>query len=110
MPSIVLESKAPKLSDEWVDAPKFNSKGRKVDENGKEISKEYQGKVYEIITKKERKLTLEEQIKRKVIAVAVTIISLGLGLLFKQVRTLFTQNIEKIRIAKEVIKKISESE
>lgn len=86
-----------KLSSDWTDSAKFNSKGRAVGENGNSITSSYKGKQYRLISKKERDFTTAERIGRGFLGVVATVFTLGIAVLFKSVRNLFTQEKMKIR-------------
>ena len=84
-------------SPAWLDSPKFASKGRIVDAKGKTVDKEYQGRTYRLIAKKERVFTLSERLKRGFIASLSIVASLGLALFSTTIRKLFTSTHEKVR-------------
>jgi hypothetical protein len=88
-----------KLSSNWIDSAKFNSKGRTVGENGKPITASYKAKQYRLVSKKERDFTALERIGRGFLGVVAAVCTLGIAILFKSVRKLFTEKKAKIRFA-----------
>ncbi len=88
------------LSAVWTDATKFDSYDRKVDEKGKEISVNHQGRYYRLMAKKERDYSPWERLVRGLLGIIAGMIaagSLGYLLSFKTVTKLFTQQKEHIR-------------
>ncbi len=83
---------------------KFDSKGAFVDQFGKQVTSEYTGHQYQLITKKEREFTAPEVIGRVMLGVTAIVCSFGwllfsdLGSLIssKQVLKLFTKRKETI--------------
>jgi len=69
-----------------------------VNSDGKLVETDYAGKKYRLIAKKEWNLTSCERLTRGFIGVAVVVATLGLSLLSKSVRNLFSP-IEKVRYA-----------
>jgi hypothetical protein len=87
------------LNDKWIQATKFNSKGKLVDEKGCEVGSDYKGRQYELIEKKERAFSEVERLGRGLLGTIAVICTLFLGLFSKSVRKLFTKSTESIRFA-----------
>ncbi len=80
-----------KLSSNWIDSVKFDSKGKTVEKNGKQ---------YRLISKKERDFTTLERIGRGFLGAVAVVCTLSIAAFFsKFVRNLFTQEKAKIRFA-----------
>lgn len=79
-----------KTSDEWNDADKFDSYN---------TVKTYKGREYRLISKKERYFSTIERIGRGVIGTLAVVCSLGLALLAKPVKKLFTKEKKSVRYA-----------
>lgn len=76
---------------------RFNCKDRLVDQNGHQVSSDYKGRQYQIIAKSERAFYAFEKFGRGFLGVVAVVLSLGIALLLKPVRDLFTQKKAKIR-------------
>ncbi|MGR3951364.1 MAG: hypothetical protein QRY74_00350 [Chlamydia sp.] len=72
----------------WAVAPKFDSKNRVV---------EHEGRQYQLIEKKEQLFSTPKRISRVCLGVLVTIASLGIALFSEKIRQLFTKSKETIR-------------
>lgn len=101
MPSIKITENfhALKFSSRWEDSKKFHSKNRLVDQFGKPVSSNYQGTVYEILSKKEYKYSFFERTARGMVGVAALIATLGLAVFDKNIRNLFKSKKAPIRFA-----------
>ncbi|CRX37957.1 hypothetical protein [Estrella lausannensis] len=86
----------------WVSAAKFNSKDRLVDEKGRQIDSNYQGRQYRIIEKRERPFSALERFERGCLGVALVIFTLCLAIFSRSVRELFAKSSENIRFAVQV--------
>ena len=76
---------------------RFNCKDRLVDQNGHQVSSDYKGRQYQIIAKSERAFYAFKKFGRGFLGVVAVVLSLGIALLLKPVRDLFTQKKAKIR-------------
>lgn len=85
------------LNGQWVSSAKFNSKDRIVDEEGRAVSSDYQGRRYQIIEKRERVFSNTERIGRGFLGVVAVICTLSIALFSKSVRNLFIKSKENIR-------------
>lgn len=94
---IMRESYQTNLSSEWVDSPKFNSKNRLVDENGKKISADFNGNCYQLICKKQRNFSTFEKVKRVCLGILAVAVTLGAASFLKSVQKLFTKKTESVR-------------
>lgn len=90
MSRIILSQDTTQLPPSWINAEKFNGFGRSVEHNGIR---------YAVIAKYERRYSSDERNTRALKALFLTCITLGLALLFKNTRKLFTATNEKIRFA-----------
>lgn len=99
MPSFKIINKISEinLDDKWVQATKFNSKDRIVDEKGN--SSDYKGRQYRIIEKRERTFSNLERFGRGFLGSLALVCTSGLALCSKSVRNLFTKSKENIRFA-----------
>jgi mRNA deadenylase 3'-5' endonuclease subunit Ccr4 len=80
-----------KRSKEWSEVASSNYKNKLVNKRGNQISGNYHGKRYRIISVMERKFCLKERVARGFLGVVLAVSSGGLALISKDVRTLFTQ-------------------
>lgn len=87
------------LPKNWVNAANFKSQNRIVDENGRPVSADYQGRRYRIISKKERAFSTFERIRRVALGSLAVVFSAGLALFSKSVRQLFTKQKESALFA-----------
>jgi hypothetical protein len=81
-----------KLGKEWIDSP--NYKNRLVDESGKTVPANYEGRKYLLIAKKERSLTFCEQAVRVFIVALAVICTFGVAWLIPSVREFAAQKKE----------------
>jgi len=88
MPNFRVFDSETKLPDDWVESPKFESHNKIVEKEGRN---------YRIISKYERAYYTSERVGRGLLGTAAVVLSLGIALLFKPVRNLFTREIKKIR-------------
>ncbi len=79
---------------EWADATKFESRGRIVDANGKRVGKDFQGRRYRLVSKKQRELTGSEKNMRLFKAIFLIAVTLGVSLLCSCVRSLLSEKIK----------------
>lgn len=88
-----------KLQTGWSERPLFKSQARLVDGNGKPFNGSYLGRQYQIIKKLEKPFSPLERLGRGLLALVWVICSLGLALLFKPARNLFTKKKESVHYA-----------
>ena len=98
-----------KLSNNWVESSSFKNKDSIVNENGKPISSEYQGRQYQLISKKERPFSSIERVGRVILGLLAVIFSLAVALCSKSIRGLFTQKKSTIKFGL-LIPKVPSSE
>lgn len=98
MPSFII---AEKLTSDWVDAEKFNSKGRIVDIKGNAVDGREVEEQFRLIGKKEQKYTFWERLGRALFGV----ICVMTGQAFidpARVKKLFTKDKRSIRLAERI--------
>ncbi|CAM0117446.1 hypothetical protein [Rhabdochlamydiaceae symbiont of Dictyostelium giganteum] len=87
------------LDPRWTSSTKFNSKYRLVNEMGQKLTSCHvldKGKCYELIDKKERAFSPLERLGRGALGLSAVIYTLGLALLSKSIRNLFTKQKETL--------------
>lgn len=83
------------LSSKWIDSPKFKNKDARVDAQRKAIGADFAGPQFRLIAKKERHFSCIERAGRGYLGFLAVIYSLGLALISKSVRNLFTKQKAK---------------
>ncbi len=89
--------------DGWKDVEKFKSRNRIVNADGNDAIGASNGVRYQIVSKKEREISIFERIGRISLGVFYTAITCGFALSIKSVRKLFTKQSETIRFGIEVL-------
>lgn len=75
----------------WTNQSEFKRKGQLVDEHGRSVGNNYNGKFYKIISKKEHLYSCPERMGRCLLGIFLIVASLGLGVCSKTIRNLLTQ-------------------
>lgn len=103
MPSFtpVADLDALNLSNDWIDSPKFDSRDREVD---------HEGRKYRLVAKKERQFSTFERIKNIFLAVLAIIATLGIALCLPSIRALLLGTKETKRFGVECNNAIVKSE
>ncbi len=92
MPSIAAlsEPNVPNKYSNWVDAQKFDSRGRTYT---------YSGKEYQVVLKKQRNFSTPEYIARVSLASFAVLFTLGIALCSKTIRNCFTKRYASMRFS-----------
>ncbi len=97
MPNFIINNTSTSLSSDWVDAEKFNSKGRIVDIKGNAVDSRRVDCQYRLTGKKEKAYNLLERIGRAVLGILYVLGSGGFALRSSSVQKLFTKEKKSIR-------------
>jgi hypothetical protein len=91
------------FSSRWKSSAVFYSHGKFLNKKNEYVKASYPGARYELIMKKERAFTSFEKVMRVSLVIFLTILSLGLCLLNKDVRRLWTDDRKVVKVAVRVI-------
>lgn len=84
---------------EWNDVESFRSKNRLVDDKGVEISKNYEGHCYQIISKKSHAISSLKLIARRILGGLAVFLSCSLAYKNKSIKKLLFKTTESVRFA-----------
>lgn len=91
------------FSNRWKSSAVFYSHGKFLNKKNEYVKASYPGVRYELIMKKERAFTSFEKVMRISLFIFLTILSLGLCLLNRDIRRLWTYERKVVKVAVRVV-------